>query len=171
MHSAVGGVGEIHVRGANVMDRYWNAPEATKEVLLDGWLATGDLGYRDTKGYFRIVDRKKDVIISGGFNVYTAEVESVLNKHPTVIEAAVIGIPHDEWGEAVHAIVVTASKNPSTLDDLLAHCRDELAKYKVPKSVSIAGVSFSTDMGAPPYATVRRLLRSRVRNRGDMLSR
>ncbi|MCH7960191.1 MAG: AMP-binding protein [Candidatus Hydrogenedentes bacterium] len=129
-------VGELHVRGANVMDGYWNAPEATDEVLKDGWLATGDLGYRDQNGYFRIVDRKKDVIISGGFNVYTAEVESVLNDHPAVTEAAVIGIPHDEWGESVHAIVVCTPGSKLTPDDLVAHCRSRLSKFKVPKNVS-----------------------------------
>ncbi|MCH7909859.1 MAG: AMP-binding protein, partial [Candidatus Hydrogenedentes bacterium] len=129
-------VGEIHVRGANVMDGYWNAPGATDEVLRNGWLATGDLGYRDKNGYFRIVDRKKDVVISGGFNVYTAEVESVLNCHPAVAEAAVIGIPHDEWGESVHAIVVRTPETQATPDELLAHCRSRLSKFKVPKNVS-----------------------------------
>ena len=132
-----GKVGEIVVAGPGVMDGYWNSPEETEHVLRGGWLHTGDLGYRSEDGFLFITDRLKDVIVSGGENVYTREVEDVLHDHESVLEVAVVGIPSPQWGEAVHAVVVLregASVEPA---DLIAHCRGRLAAYKAPKSVDI----------------------------------
>ncbi len=129
-----GEVGELVVRGPSVMTGYWNRPEATAETIVDGWLHTGDLGTMSQDGVIHLLDRVKDMIISGGSNVYAAEVEQVLTGHPSVAEAAVIGIPDDLWGELVTAVVV-----PAAIDTVLdvgaldAHCRRTLAGYKVPR--------------------------------------
>ncbi|RZT39253.1 long-chain-fatty-acid--CoA ligase [Cupriavidus agavae] len=128
-------VGEIIVRGANVFSGYWNRPKETAEALRDGWLYTGDGGYMDDEGYLFIVDRLKDMIVTGGENVYSAEVESVLSLHPDVASCAVIGIPDADWGEAVHAVVVPhAGRNPDEAA-LREHCRAALAHYKCPRSI------------------------------------
>lgn len=132
-----GEVGEILIRGRNVMAGYWRDEEATELVLRDGWLATGDLGYRDAEGYFYIVDRKKDVIITGGFNVYTSEVERILGDHSALDEVAVFGIPHDEWGESVHAVVTSSLDPLPTEGDLRAYCAEFLSKFKIPKSIDV----------------------------------
>lgn len=130
----VGAVGELIVSGPNVMKGYYNMPEETAAAIRDGWLYTGDLARMDEDGYFYIVDRKKDLIIVGGFNVYPREVEEVLYNHPDVVEAAVLGVPDSNLGEAVKCYVV--SKNPNTTDQqLLEYCREYLAKYKVPSSI------------------------------------
>src|SRR5262249_12249641 len=121
------------------MDRYWNAPQATAEVLRDGWLHTGDLGYRSAEGYLYITDRLKDVIVSGGENVYSREVEDTLHEHPAVREAAVIGIPSAQWGESVHAEVVAVPGAELEPDGVIAFCRARLAGYKTPKSVTVVG--------------------------------
>lgn len=133
--AAGGEVGEILVRGPNVMAEYWRDSQETAAVLCDGWLATGDLAYRDADGYIFIVDRKKDVVISGGFNVYTSEVELALCEHPDVAEAAVIGIPHEDWGEQVHAIIVPRGADALTEEEIIRYCRERLSPYKIPKSV------------------------------------
>ncbi|QPA31580.1 fatty acid--CoA ligase family protein [Thermaerobacillus caldiproteolyticus] len=131
---AVGEVGELVVRGPNVMKGYYKMPEETAHAIRDGWLYTGDLAKMDEEGYFYIVDRKKDMIIVGGYNVYPREVEEVLYSHPDVIEAAVIGVPDPNFGEAVKCFVV--SKTPSlTEEELIDYCRERLAKYKVPSSI------------------------------------
>lgn len=126
-------IGELAVKGPQVMKGYWRRPEETASVLKDGWLLTGDMAYMDERGYFYIVDRKKDVIIASGYNVYPREVEEVLFEHPDVLEAAVIGVPDAYRGETVKAYVVP--KPGRTLDEkaLDAHCRKYLAAYKVPK--------------------------------------
>ncbi|BBW97281.1 fatty acid--CoA ligase family protein [Geobacillus sp. FSL W8-0032] len=130
----VGEVGELVVRGPNVMKGYYKMPEETAIALRDGWLHTGDLARMDEDGYFYIVDRKKEMIIVGGYNVYPREVEEVLYSHPDVVEAAVIGVPDPDYGEAVRAFVVT--KNPElTAEQLIAYCRERLAKYKVPTAI------------------------------------
>ena len=116
--------GEIVVRGPNVMKGYWNRPDATAEVLVDGWFHTGDVGIRDADGYFFIVDRKKDMIISGGENVYPAEVEDALYQHPGIKEVAVIGVQHPRWGETVRAIVVTKDGVSLTEQDVIAFSQD-----------------------------------------------
>jgi fatty-acyl-CoA synthase len=127
--------GEIVVRGPNVMKGYWNRPDATAEVLIDGWFHTGDVGIRDADGYFFIVDRKKDMIISGGENVYPAEVEDALYQHPGIKEVAVIGVHDPRWGETVRAIVVRKDGVSLSEQDVIDFTQDKLARYKQPKSV------------------------------------
>lgn len=130
----VGQVGELIVRGPNVMKGYYKLPEETAATLKDGWLYTGDLAKMDEEGYFFIVDRKKELIIVGGFNVYPREVEEVLFNHPDIIEAATIGVPDPNQGEVVHCFVVTKNADLSE-DDIIAYCAEHLAKYKVPKQI------------------------------------
>lgn len=127
-----GEVGELVLRGPNIMVGYWRAPEATAEALRDGWLHTGDLALRDEEGYFKVVDRKKDMIISGGINVYPAEVERVLRMHPAVLDVAVVGVPDEKWGESPLAYVVSADPG-LTLEELNAATSSELADYKRPR--------------------------------------
>jgi long-chain acyl-CoA synthetase len=133
-----GEVGEVVVRGPNVMLGYWNKPEQTREVLTNGAYWTGDLGYMDDEGYVFLVDRSKDMIVSGGENVYCAEVEEAIYRHPAVLEAAAFGVPDDKWGEAVHAIVVprAAYRNVDPAE-IIAFCRDQIAAYKVPKAIDL----------------------------------
>jgi acyl-CoA synthetase (AMP-forming)/AMP-acid ligase II len=134
-----GTVGEIAARGPSMMQGYWNKPEQTKAALPgDGWLRTGDGAYMDDKGYIFIVDRVKDMIVTGGENVFSAEIENALASHPAVAMCAVIGIPDDQWGEAVHAVVVAkvGAAAPSA-EDLIAHCKTRIAGYKCPKSVEL----------------------------------
>lgn len=132
----VGEVGELIVRGPNVMKGYYKAPEETANAIRDGWLYTGDLARKDEEDYFYIVDRKKDMIIVGGYNVYPREVEEVLYAHPNVVEAAVVGFPDADFGEAVHAYVVL--KEPTTTpEELRAYCAEHIVKYKVPKEIDI----------------------------------
>lgn len=128
-------VGEITIRGANVMQGYWNKPEETRAALRDGWLHTGDGGFMDEAGYVHIVDRVKDMIISGGENVYSAEVEAALSRQSAVAACAVIGIPSEAWGEAVHAVVVLRPGASATEEALRTHCRSYLAGYKCPKTI------------------------------------
>jgi long-chain acyl-CoA synthetase len=130
-------VGEIVIRGHNVMKGYYNKPDATAEALRDGWLHTGDLAYRDEDGYFFIVDRKKDLVIRGGYNVYPREIEEVLFDHPGVAAAAVIGKPDDKLGQEVLAFVVTKDGASVQPDELIAHCKERLAAYKYPREVRI----------------------------------
>ncbi|HET7243465.1 MAG TPA: long-chain fatty acid--CoA ligase [Streptosporangiaceae bacterium] len=132
-----GAVGEIAVRGHNVMKGYWGRPEETAEVLADGWLRTGDLGWVDSEGYFSIVDRKKDMIIRGGLNVYPREVEEVLYEHPAVAEAAVIGVRDDRLGEEVAAVVMLKPGASATPDELREQVKSQLAAYKYPRYVWI----------------------------------
>lgn len=127
-------VGEIITKGPHLMEGYWNMREETNNTIRDGWLYTGDVGYVDEEGYMYLVDRKKDVIISGGFNVYTTAVEKVLFEHPDVVQATVIGVPDDLWGEAVKAFVVPREDTISE-KELTQHCKEKLANYEVPKSI------------------------------------
>ena len=128
-----GEVGELIVRGPNVMKGYYKMPEETTVALRDGWLYTGDLARRDEDGYFYIVDRKKDLVIVGGYNVYPREVEEVIFEHSDVVEAAVIGVPDPDYGEAVHAFIVLKEGVELDMESLERYCRQRLAKYKVPK--------------------------------------
>ena len=130
-------VGEIVVRGGNVMLGYWDRPEETAEALRGGWMHTGDAGWMDDEGYVYLTDRLKDMIISGGENVYSVEVENVLAQHPAVATCAVIGVPDDTWGERVHAVVVPAAGATVTLEELRAFCADRIAGYKVPRSMDV----------------------------------
>ncbi|WP_164661316.1 class I adenylate-forming enzyme family protein [Tropicibacter sp. Alg240-R139] len=131
-----GTVGEIVLRGPNVMKGYVGQPELTAETLRGGWLHSGDAGYQDEDGCLWISGRVKDMIISGGENVYPAEVENLLSRHPGVADVAVIGIPHDKWGEAVHAIVIRAEGANPSVEGLIAFCREKIAGYKCPQSIS-----------------------------------
>ncbi|MEO1530708.1 MAG: AMP-binding protein [Pseudomonadota bacterium] len=131
---APGEAGEIIVAGAPVMAGYWNNPAATAETIRDGWLFTGDLGRLDEEGFLTLVDRSKDVIISGGTNIYPREVEEALLEHAAVREVAVIGRPHPDWGEEVVAVVVLAPDEPLDAAALDAHCRDRIARFKRPKA-------------------------------------
>lgn len=129
-----GEVGELVVQGPNVMKGYLGMPEATSAALIDGWLYTGDLAEIDEEGYIYIVDRKKDIIIVGGYNVYPREVEEVLYQHPSVVEASVVGIPDEGYGEIVKAYVVVKNEQ-ITMDDMIHFCQDKLVKYKLPRQV------------------------------------
>ena len=129
--------GELAVRGPQVMQRYWNMPEETAAVLHDGWLLTGDIAVMDDDGYFRIVDRKKDLIISAGMNIYPREVEEVLHQHPKVVEAAVIGIPSKVRDEVVKAFLVARPGETITRGEILEFCKDKLSRYKLPREIEV----------------------------------
>ncbi|MHC1562145.1 long-chain-fatty-acid--CoA ligase [Actinomycetospora sp. C-140] len=133
----VGGVGEIVCRGPHVMLGYWNRPEETATALRGGWMHTGDGGRMDAEGYVYVVDRIKDMIVSGGENVYSVEVENALAKHPGVASCAVIGVPDDEWGERVHAVVVPAAGAAPGADELREHVKGLIAGYKAPRTVEL----------------------------------
>ncbi|MFM6830011.1 MAG: AMP-binding protein [Novosphingobium sp.] len=151
-----GGHGEIVVRGPLVMAGYYKNPEATAEVSRFGWHHTGDIGYRDENGWFFIVDRKKDMIITGGFNVYPAEVEQALHAHPAVQDCAVFGIPDDKWGEQVTAVVeCRAGTVPPPVEDLLAFARERLGAVKAPKQLSY--------MDSLPRSNAGKVLRAELR--------
>jgi len=130
-----GETGEVCVRGGNIMVEYWRQPEAPAAALRDGWYHTGDAGYLDADGYLFLMDWVKDMIVTGGENVYSTEVENALASHPAVQQVAVIGIPHEQWGEAVHAVVVLCSGEVVTEEELTAHAREWIAGYKVPKTI------------------------------------
>src|SRR6185295_14619162 len=132
-----GTVGEICGRGPVVMKGYWRKPEETARALRGGFMHTGDLGYLDDDGYVYLVDRVKDMIVTGGENVYSVEVEAVLYAHPAVLEAAVFGIPHETFGEQVHASVVLKENQHVPPDELIAHCRQSIGGYKCPKTITV----------------------------------
>jgi long-chain acyl-CoA synthetase len=132
---ADGEVGEIAIRGHNVMKGYWNRPEATEEAIRDGWFRTGDMARSDADGYYFIVDRKKELIIRGGFNVYPREIEEVLYEHPAVAQCAVIGVPHPTHGEEIAAAVVLKPEAEVAADELRDYVKDRVAAYKYPRHV------------------------------------
>ncbi|MEO8298555.1 MAG: long-chain fatty acid--CoA ligase [Burkholderiales bacterium] len=132
-----GTVGEIAMAGMSTMLGYWNKPAETAATLKNGWVHSGDGAYMDDEGFIFIVDRMKDMIVSGGENVYSAEVENAVAKHAAVASCAVVGIPHERWGEQVHAIVVLKAGQSLTEDELIAHCRTLIANYKCPRSVEV----------------------------------
>jgi long-chain acyl-CoA synthetase len=132
---ATGEIGEIVIRGPQVMKGYWNKAEETALALRDGWLYTGDMAKKDEDGYFYIVDRKKDMIIAGGYNIYPREVEEVLFECPNVKEAAVVGVPDPYRGETVKAFVVMKEGTTASAEEIIAFCSKHLAAYKVPKQV------------------------------------
>ena len=119
-----GTVGELIVKGPHMMKGYWRKEEETRRTIIDGWIHTGDLGYMDEEGYIYLVDRKNDMIITGGMNVFSVEVESVLSQHPAVAETIVVGIPDEKWGEMVLGIVVKAPGKEVSESELLEYCRD-----------------------------------------------
>jgi long-chain acyl-CoA synthetase len=130
-----GTIGEILARGASLMNCYWNRPEATAEALRGGWMHTGDMGYVDSEGYLYILDRLKDMIVSGAENIYPSEVESVLAVMPAGASVAVIGVPDAQWGEAVKALVVLREGERATEQEIIDFCRGKLGSYKLPRSV------------------------------------
>jgi len=138
--AATGEIGEILVRGPGMMSGYWNNTTATMTALRDQWMHTGDLGYLDSDHFVFVVDRKKDMIISGGENIYSWEVEEALRSHPAVAEAAVIGVPDAEWGESVKAFVVASSGSTRSAEELISHCRSQIASYKKPRTVEFVEV-------------------------------
>jgi len=151
-----GGVGEVLTRGPHTMSRYWRRPEATAETIEpDGWLHTGDIGRWDDDGYLHLLDRRHDVIISGGFNVYPREVEDALLAHPAVVEAAVVGLPDEKWGERVAAAVV--ARSDTRPEEILEFCADRLAGFKRPRAIEI--------WPAIPTSPVGKSLRREVRDR------
>jgi long-chain acyl-CoA synthetase len=147
----LGEIGELVIRGPQVMKGYWNMPEETKNTLRDGWLYTGDIAKMDQDGYFQIVDRKKDMIIAGGFNIYPRDVEEVLYKHPKVKEAVVAGVPDPYRGETVKAYIILKEGQTATPEEIIDFCRQNLAKFKVPTSVE-----FRADL---PKTMVGKILR------------
>ena len=155
------------VRGPNVMQGYWNKPEQTAAALRDGWMHTGDGAYMDDDGFIFIADRLKDMIITGGENVYSAEVENALAQHPAVAACAVIGVPSEEWGEAVHAVVVRKPGSDVAADELIAHCKTLIAGYKCPRSIALrrCAAAVGRRQGAQDQAARALLARPRARRR------
>ena len=152
-----GETGELMVKGPQVMAGYWNKPDATAETLVDGWLHTGDIAQMDAEGYFYIVDRKKDMIISGGYNVYPRDIEEVFFEHPKVQEATAIGIPHPKRGEAVKVFIVLKEGATATQEEMIAFCHEKLAKYKWPTEVE-----FRTEL---PKSNVGKVLKKELRQK------
>lgn len=151
-----GEVGEIVVKGPVAMLGYWQKPDVTAKTLRDGWVHTGDAGYMDAEGFIFLMDRLKDMIVSGGENVYSAEVENALGQHPAVATSAVIGIPSEAWGEAVHAIVILKEGAQASEDDLKAHCHEVIANYKCPRSIEFRTEPF-------PLSGANKVLKTELR--------
>ncbi|MCY1445912.1 Long-chain-fatty-acid--CoA ligase [compost metagenome] len=154
---APGDTGEVWLRSRATISGYHGNPEATATEFSDGFWKSGDLGYQDEQGFLFIVDRKKDMIITGGFNVYAVEVEAALNAHPDVAISAVVGIPHAEWGEAVHAEVVLKEGSQLSSDGLIEHVKNRLGRFKAPKSLV-----FVSEL---PVSVVGKVLRRTVREK------
>ena len=144
-----GEMGEIVVRGEVVMKGYWKNEEATEETLRGGWLHTGDLGKMDERGYVYLLDRSKDMVISGGENIYPREIEEVIVRHPAVYEVAVIGVPDDKWGEALKAIISLKTGMKASEEEIIDFCKQNLASYKKPKSVD-----FVDELPKNPYGKI-----------------
>jgi long-chain acyl-CoA synthetase len=154
-----GSHGELVARGANVMRGYWSNAQETEQTFRDGFFRTGDVGYRDQNGYFYILDRIKDMIVTGGENVYSGEVETVIYQHPAVLEAAVFGIPDSQWGELVAACVVRKPGKSLNKDELIAHCRKFLANYKIPRRIELSDAELPKSGSGK---IVKRILRKRL---------
>jgi acyl-CoA synthetase (AMP-forming)/AMP-acid ligase II len=151
-----GTVGQILVKSPTAFSGYLRQPDATEAVMRNGWYTTGDLGFLDRDGYLTLVDRAKDMIVSGGENVYSVEVERALLRHPAVATAAVIGTPDPKWGEKVTAFVVPIAAANVTAEELRHHCRDLLAGYKVPKEILLEAALPMTANGKVQKATLRK---------------
>ena len=152
----VGGSGEVVTRGQHVMSGYWNRPEASAETLRGGWLHTGDIGRMDDEGFLYLVDRRNDVIITGGSNVYPREIEDALTGHPAVREAAVVGLPSERWGEVVHAVVALRPGEQASTEELLDFAAARVAGYKRPRSLAV--------WDALPKSPANKILRREVRD-------
>jgi len=151
-----GDVGQITVKGPTTMLGYWNKPEVTAETIIDGWVLTGDAGYMDEDGFIFLMDRVKDMIVSGGENVYSAEVENALGQHPAVATSAVIGIPSEQWGESVHALVILHPDAEVTMEALQQHCHTLIAGYKCPHSIEFTNEPF-------PLSGANKVLKTELR--------
>jgi len=157
----IGETGEVIARGENISPGYYKMPDATASTFRDGWLYTGDVGFLDEDGYLFIVERKKDLIIRGGFNVYPKDVEEVLARHPAVQECAVVGVPDELMGEEICAFVVVKSGAQVTGEQLMAHCREHLAKYKTPRFVDLPKTLPKTGIGKIQKKQLRALAAER----------
>jgi long-chain acyl-CoA synthetase len=160
----LGNVGEIVFKSPGMMQGYLNKPEETQKTIKDGWLHTGDMGYLDSEGFLYIVDRSKDMIISGGENIYGTEVENAIGTHPAVATSAVIGVPDDKWGETVHAVVVLKEGQALTLENLVAHCKTQIAGYKCPRSMEITPTLPMTGAGKVKKNALRDSYLARLNN-------
>ena len=152
---AIGEEGEIAIKGPQVMTGYYKKPEDTESALIDGWFLTGDIGKFDEDGYLSIVDRKKDMIIAGGYNIYPVELDDVLMGHPKILEACAVGIPHEYRGETVKAFIVTKEGETLTEEEVSRYCKENLAAYKVPKIFE-----FVDEL---PKSTVGKVLRRKLK--------
>ena len=152
-----GAIGELWLRGPSITQGYWNQPDATKRSFIDGWFMTGDAGYIDDEGFLYLVDRQKDMFISGGENVYPAEVEAAIAGLPDVAESAVIGVPDQQWGEVGRAYIVPSPGHTVTETDIFGHCQEHLAKFKVPKTVVITDTLPRTASGKLQKHILRKL--------------
>jgi acyl-CoA synthetase (AMP-forming)/AMP-acid ligase II len=153
-----GGSGEICIRGDIVMKGYYKQPDKTAETIIDGWLHTCDVGHLDAEGFLHITDRKRDMIISGGFNIYPSEVEQVLWTHHAVLDCAVIGIPDENWGEAVKAVAELKPQAQASVEELIALCKEKLGSVKAPKSVDFVLTL--------PRSAVGKVLKKEIREAG-----
>lgn len=151
----VGGVGEIYVRGFNTFKEYYKEPEATKESQIGEWVTAGDIGRMDEEGYLYIVDRKKDMVISGGVNIYPIEIDEVIQKHPKVLEVGVVGVPDEVWGESLKAVVVPKEGEEITEEEIIKFCEGKLAKYKIPRSVEFVSSLPKTPGGKIQKSVIR----------------
>ena len=151
-------VGEIICKSPLASQGYYKNPAATDAAFRDGWFHTGDLGYFDEEGYLYVVGREKDMVKSGGISIYPLEIESILYSHPDVLEAAVIGVPDAEWGEAVKAVVVLREGSRTAGAELIRFCKDRLAAYKVPKSVEIVSSLPHTEVGKVAKETLKQMI-------------
>jgi fatty-acyl-CoA synthase len=158
---ADGEPGEICVRGPLVFDGYRNLPELTEQAFSGGWLHTGDVAVRDPGGYLRIIDRTKDMIVTGGFNVYPREIEDILSEHPAVSQAAVVGVPHPKWGEAVTAVVVLRAGEAVAVEDLIALVADRKGRFQAPKTVEFHDAIPQTPVGKPDKKVLRAMFAAR----------
>jgi fatty-acyl-CoA synthase len=153
-----GGVGELILRGETIMKGYWNKPVETTETIRDGWLHTGDLARIDASGYMTLVDRLKDMIITGGENVYSVEVESALAAHPDIADVAVVGRPHPDFGESIVAVVTPREGARVALEDVKGFCADKIARYKIPHDLVVGTIPRN-----PSGKILKHQLRERVR--------
>jgi fatty-acyl-CoA synthase len=161
-----GEMGEIVARSPMTMREYWGRPDLTNEVLKDGWIHLGDLGYRGDDGYFFVVDRKSEMIISGGFNISPYQVETTLREHPAVAAAAVVGRPDEHWGEAVHAVVVLTGAGAAKAAELIAFCRERIASYKKPSTIEFVDALPLNASGKVDRKTIKATVLSRAQPGG-----
>ena len=158
-----GETGEILIKSRSVIAGYWRNPDETADAIKDGWFHTGDLGYLDDERYLFVVDRKKDMVVSGGVNIYSKEIEGVLYRHPAVLEAAVIGLPDEEWGELVTAVISTRPGHDVTGQELIDYCSESMAGYKKPRKVL-----FLDELPKNPSGKIlKRVLREKLATAAD----